>query len=174
MESSRHEEADAPPRERAQWAEWNAPRGSMVPVAPASTPAVSSRRWWLVAPVAAVVLLAALWLRSPTIVPTGVAPANRWDLQLTSASTQPIRALVYGKHAGIHFVTLPPAPLPDDRRTIVPVALKDGDVWMVSLGWSSIQVRSGAPSSYLPMSFGATGRIIRAYERPSGTGVRVW
>ena len=174
MKNDKREKRDAPARDRDYQAKWDAPGGRVVPASPASTPAVSSRRRWLAAPAAALVLLAALWLRSPALVPTGLAPADRWDLQLTSASAKPIRALVYGEHAGIHFVTLAPAPMLDDRRTIVPVALKDGDVWMISLGWSSIQVRSSAPSSHAPMSFGATGRIIRAYERPSGTGVRVW
>ena len=174
MENDRREKTDTPPRDRDHRAKWDAPGGPVVPASPASTPAVSSHRRGLWAPAAAVVLLAALWLRGPALVPTGVAPANRWDLQLTSASAKPIPALVYGEHAGIHFVTLAPAPLLEDRRTIVPVALKDGDVWMVSLGWSSIQVRSSAPSSHAPMSFGATGRIIQAYDRSSGTGVRVW
>ena len=160
MENDRREKTDTPPRDRDHRAKWDAPGGPVVPASPASTPAVSSHRRGLWAPAAAVVLLA--------------APANRWDLQLTSASAKPIPALVYGEHAGIHFVTLAPAPLLEDRRTIVPVALKDGDVWMVSLGWSSIQVRSSAPSSHAPMSFGATGRIIQAYDRTSGTGVRVW
>jgi len=174
MENDRREGPDAPPRDRDHWAAWDARGGPVVPATPASTPIASSRRRWLTAPLAALVLLAALWLRSPTLVPTGIAPADRWDLQLTSAGSKAIPALVYGAHAGLHFVTLGPAPLLDDRRTIVPVALKDGDVWMISLGWSQIQVRSSAPPSHAPMSFGATGRIIRAYQHPTGTGVRVW
>jgi hypothetical protein len=133
-----------------------------------------SRRARVIATACLALLVAALWSRKAAPVPIIRAAAARWDLQLASAGDKPIPALVYGRKTGFHLVTVEPRALGADRSTSIAGALNEGDVWMVSLGWSALDVRSSAPVGQRPMSFSASGRIIKAYQHPSGTGVLVW
>ena len=118
-------------------------------------------------------LVAALWSRNGARAPISPASA-RWNLQLASAGDKPIPALVYGRNTGFHLVTVEPRALGTERSTSIAGALSEGDVWMVSLGWSALDVRSSAPVGQRPMSFTASGRIIKAHQHRSGTGVLVW
>jgi hypothetical protein len=98
--------------------------------------------------------------------------APRWEVDVASAGTRPVRALVFGSEAGVHLVRVPPAGAsPSERRTIITrVAL--GDVYMVSLGRSPLAVRTESPPSIRGMSFTATARFVKLYQRPDATGIR--
>jgi hypothetical protein len=100
---------------------------------------------------------------------SGAAP---WQIELATAGTRPTPVLVFGRAAGIHLVRVRPAG--SARRTALPAPVADGAVWMISLGRAPLDVRGrGGPDSPL-RGFTARGRVIKAFESPSGSGVRTW
>jgi hypothetical protein len=102
------------------------------------------------------------------------APGKRWDVQIASASPQSTTALMIGRRAGLHLVTVSARPEGGEARDVLPATLKEGDVWLVSLGGPELDVRTKAPTGESPMEFRAQSRIINLHQDAKGTGVRVW
>lgn len=110
--------------------------------------------------------LASLFTGPANVMP--VAPA--WEIKVSSGGTRSVVALVYGKEAGLQLVRIPPK---GSSRSI-PARLGEAPVFMVSLGWSELVATGKAPSGEAPMSWSAEGRIVQAFSKKQGTGVRVW
>ena len=149
---------------------------SLAPKQPAERPARRVRVGWIVGALATAVLAASIaWTQLVDVSsrPTAV-PGKRWAMQIASAGTKPTPALMFGRQAGLHVVTVLPRPENGDAVDVLPAALKDGDVWIISLSASSLDVRTNAPAGELPMSFRAKGHIINMYQTKKRTGVRVW
>jgi hypothetical protein len=121
-----------------------------------------------VAGVVSVVLF--LFSRRSAVVPA-VIPTPSWNLRFSSGGSGSTRALVYGRNSGLHIIRVSSAD--PYRLASLPPALADHELWIVSLGRSTLQLRgdAGDPTA---MSFGANGHVIKAYRDSRGTGVRVW
>lgn len=115
-------------------------------------------------------LAVAFWPRSSiATLPAGAAP--RWNVELSSTGRHPVTALVFGKEAGVHLVSVPGTDATADERRRIPARLGNGDVYMVSLGWSPLEVHATSPRGTAPMSFAAQARFVRLFAEQRGTGI---
>jgi hypothetical protein len=114
----------------------------------------------------------AVWPRSRPTSQHGAAAASYWNLELSSAGTKPVTALVFGDEAGVHLVQLPGSGASAEERQRVPVRLGSGDVYMMSMGWSGLDVRTSSPAGSAPMSFGAQARFVKLFKSANGTGIQ--
>lgn len=120
---------------------------------------------------ATLALAVALWPRASTANRhSDVAP--RWNVELSSTSRHPVTALVFGREAGLHFVSVPGTDASGEERRRIPARLGAGDVYMMSLGWSPLQVHTSSPRGTAPMSFSARARFVTLFVEPRGTGIR--
>lgn len=125
--------------------------------------------------VAAVIV--ALALRPSSARPDLAPHEGAWSVDLNSAGLSPVTALVFGKEAGVHLVTVPAADGSAEPRRL-PTRLSAGDIYMVSLGWNDLSVTSASPKGSARMAFGAQGRFVKLFKdrRATGiaTGIRTW
>ncbi len=109
---------------------------------------------------------------SPAPMPS--ADPHTWTFDVTSSGNAPVRALAFGSDAGFHIISVPPQGAPDEERRAIQARLGQGDVYLVSLGWSNITVTTAAPPGVpdAPIGLRATARMMRFYRTAAGTGVR--
>jgi hypothetical protein len=119
----------------------------------------------------AICLSLAYWPRATASSPPASAGAS-WNVELTSTGAKPVTALVFGREAGVHLVRIPDASATPEERRRVPARLAAGDVYMVSLGWSQLDVHTSSPKGTAPMTFGAQARFVRLFKDTRGTGIR--
>jgi hypothetical protein len=151
------------------------------PLVPSAAPGLarpsrmsSLRRSVFISAVSVALLVAMSWARSELFPGRAAAIAAPWDIDLTSAGAEPVTALVFGREAGVHLVRLPSG---RDSRAVprrVPASIGQGDVYMVSLGWSALDARSASPPGSPRMAFAAHGRFVKMFQRPSGTGISTY
>ena len=101
----------------------------------------------------------------------GVAPA--WMIEVTTTSSAPTTALLYGRDVGVQLVRVPPRRGSVNEPRLVPARLAKGEVHFVSLDFTPLHVHAASPKGAQVMSFDATGQIITAYHKPREIGVRV-
>jgi len=99
------------------------------------------------------------------------APA--WMIEVTTTSTKPTTALLYGREVGVQLVQVPAGQGAAAEVRIVPARLAKGEVHLVSLGLTSLHLHATAPTQTQPMTFDATAQILTVFQRPRMTGVRV-
>jgi len=123
--------------------------------------------------IATVVVLAVTTVASffATPLTTPGAPVPVWTIEMTSATDQPVTALVYGPEAGLHLFRVPGASDVTHPRT-VPARLGQGELHAMSLGWSPLRLRASAPRGVRPMSWSSTSRTATAFQNADGIGVR--
>lgn len=144
--------------------------GTVQPLATAPPVRSSSRRWRFLARVMAG-LAATAWPRGSK--PTAVTrPAPEWNVELSSAGSAPVIALVYGQEAGVHVVRIPGSEAAAGERRRIAARLARGDVYMVSLGARGLQVHTQGPPGSNVVSMSATARFVKLSERAEGTGIR--
>ena len=122
--------------------------------------------------VALVSCLVVLW---PSSVPLASTPEQQtWTIDVMSNGAHPVRALAYGREAGLHIITVPPKDAPIGDRRSVPARLGQGDVYLLSLGWSNLAVATSAPEGLRggPIELTASARMLRFYRNATGTFVR--
>ena len=130
------------------------------------------RRGWLAGVVATALLLGVYLAPRPSLpfAPlVGAAPS--WNVELAAAGARPVTALVYGEEAGLHLVRIPAASAGRSARRVIPARLAQGELYMVSLGWSPLVVRASSPPGTPRMSWSAQGRFVQAFQDERGTGV---
>ena len=137
----------------------------------------TSRHISLMVPMIVVSLIAVVILtltRPATMPPSISGSAAPWNLELASTGTTAVRALVYGPEAGFHVITVPSRTASGEERRGVLARIGRGDVYLMSLGWSNIQVTtSRPPGDNTPLlSLAATGRMLRIFTNARGMGVR--
>ena len=113
-----------------------------------------------------------LW---PSAVPVASSPEKQtWTIEVTSNSAHPVRALAYGAEAGFHVISVPPKSAPISDRRSVSARLGQGDVYLLSLGWSNLAVATSAPAGLPggPIVLQARARMLRFYRNTTGTYVR--
>ena len=108
-------------------------------------------------------------LSAPLSGPEASSPS--WSVELSSAGHRPVTVLAYGREAGIHLLRVPPASSPDQRR-VVSARLAAGELHLLSLGLSSLRVRTSAPPGSGLIELGAEGRTVTIFQSQAGTGVR--
>lgn len=101
----------------------------------------------------------------------GVAPA--WMIEVTTTSSAPTTALLYGRDVGVQLVRVPPRRGSVNEPRLVPARLAKGEVHFVSLDFTPLHVHAASPKGAQVMSFDATGHIITAFHKPREIGVRV-
>lgn len=133
----------------------------------------TSRRLWRAAFCAgtAFCLASALWTRTP-VVATSRDVAATWNVELSSAGAHPVTALVFGKEAGVHLVSIPGTDATPEERRRIPARLAAGNVYMVSLGRSDLHVHTASPPGTPPMAFAAQARFVQLFKSKGGTGIR--
>lgn len=137
------------------------------------------RRHWRngVTGLATVALVASIWWSRiapvPAFAPT-VGPPPTWNLQLSSGGATSTPVLVFGDGVGIHLMRAPSAPATGGKSVTLPTRVTANEVWMISLGRAPLQVAGDSRGSggFRPMS--ARGRVIKAYQLGSTTGVSSW
>src|SRR5690606_20282965 len=123
--------------------------------------------------IAAALVLVAFWTDyQGSTSESRVATTAPWEFELAADGLGPGLALALSREAGLHIVHVPAAGDPNAEPTRLPVRLLEADLYLVSLGWSPLEMRTRAPSGADPMAFGATGRFIKAYHTAERTGVR--
>jgi hypothetical protein len=95
-----------------------------------------------------------------------------WNVELSSAGTEPVTALAYGSEAGLHLVRVPGRNAPADERRRIPVRLSAGNVYLVSLGWHDLNLSTRSPAGAPPMRLTAHARFVTLFQSPGETGVR--
>ena len=111
-------------------------------------------------------------LASPLTTATAVdAPA--WMVELTSAGTRPVTALIYGDEVGLQLVRVPAASEGQSAARLIPARLAKGELHIIALDLSTLRAQAHAPKGAPPMSWTASGRFITAFQSKTGTGVRV-
>lgn len=99
-----------------------------------------------------------------------VPAAGAWDLEIASNSSHTTTALVFGRNAGLHVLSVPSRESGKAPARIL-ANIREGDVWFVGLGRSALQVEARAPAGET-MAFTATARVIRTVHGNGMTGVR--
>lgn len=99
--------------------------------------------------------------------------APLWNIEITSATDQPVTALVYDEQSGISLIRVPAAGASKDEIAVIGARLARGDVRIISLGRSSLKAHSVEPGNAPSIKWSATGRIITAYQHKDATGVRM-
>jgi hypothetical protein len=148
--------------------------GSALPSSRRQTATAARRPWrWLAIVCAgtAACLAVAFWPRAVTdkTPPRGAAI---WNVELSSSGTSPVTALVFGEEAGVHLVRIPGADATAEERRRIPARLGAGNVYMVSLGRSGLDVRTTSPPGDSPMSFSAQARFVTLFKSRTATGIR--
>ena len=156
--------------------EWAAPpdRAPLLQRAEVQPTGVSDRRGLMIGAGtfgALVVSLCALSVILSRPFAAGAAPA--WSVEITAAGDRQVMALIYGKEAGLHLVRVPAASAGRAvAPVVIPARLAEGELHMVSLGWSGLMARASSPAGTTPVAWMAEGRIITGFQGPRGTGVR--
>ena len=153
---------------------WAAEQHPLVPPQAHQRPPRRVSTSWIVGVVAAVVLAVGVAWTQMVDAPVLGTPGKRWDVQIASASKQSTTALMFGRRAGLHLITVTARPEGGEARDVLPATLKDGDVWLVSLGGPALDIRTKAPAGEPPMEFRAQSHVINLYQGAKGTGVRTW
>lgn len=117
----------------------------------------------------AVSLIAWAFATPLTTIPAASAPT--WSVELSSSSSHPVVALAYGPEAGLHIFRVPGANSSAAPR-VIPARLAQGQLHMLSLGWSGLRAHAIAPVGAGAISWSAESRTITAFQDKSGTGVR--
>ena len=116
--------------------------------------------------------VALLW---PSPVPiASPAESQTWTIDVMSNGAYPIRALAYGREAGLHLITVPSKDAPVEDRRSVAARLGRGDVYLLSLNWSNLAVATSAPAGVRggPITLAANARMLRFYRNTTGTFVQ--
>jgi hypothetical protein len=143
------------------------------PVADRSRRATIARRWRIALGAAMLAFSTyAVWHATrPALAPALPPISANWDLELTSAGNSPVTALVFGREAGLHFVTVPGIDASAEERRRIPARIHAGNVYMVSLGWPQLNVHTASPPGAPRMAFMAQARFIRIFSASDGTGI---
>jgi len=104
------------------------------------------------------------------LIPVPTASAPTWSVELSSSSSHPVVALAYGPEAGLHIFRVPGTDAAAAPRVIL-ARLAQGELHLMSLGWSGLRARAITPVGARPMSWSAEARTITAFQNTKGTGV---
>jgi hypothetical protein len=127
-------------------------------------------RWaMLFAAMLGIIVVGALATRAPDPPIAGASPA--WNIELSASGTEPVRALVFGEEAGIHLVSIPATGAPVEDRRRVAARLAQGDVYLMSLGRSPLQVRTSSPAGIGGVTLSADARFVKLFQRPDRIGI---
>jgi hypothetical protein len=162
-------------REKAAWSYGPGTRADLAKVARPRPPMQRILAYGSLVAVTTVVALSTLasMLATPLDSP-GSSPAPTWSVEMTTTGDRAVTALVYGREAGIHLVRVPAATAASSVARVIPARLAKGELHMVSLGLSTLRVRTASPAAVPRMSFMAESRVITAFQSRAGTGVRTW
>lgn len=115
----------------------------------------------------------ALWHGARTLpAPPPPSRSASWNVELSSTGSNPVTALVFGREAGLHLVEVPGANGSLEERRRIPARIGAGNVYMVSLGWSPLNVHTVSPPGTPFMAFSAQARFVQLYASPNETGIR--
>lgn len=134
------------------------------------------RRHGVIAAAAAglLALLVASWMLGSAVTnPAGTASSGDWRIELESAGSKPLTALVYGEESGLHVIRVPAAGAGLDERRVMSAKLGKGEVHMISFGSSPLHIQATSPAGGTPMtpvSMSARGRIVTLFENGVRTG----
>lgn len=117
-------------------------------------------------------VIAVLWPKSVPLASS--AEPQPWTIEVMSNGARPVRALAYGREAGLHLITVQPKDAPAEDRRSVSARLGEDDVYLLSLGWSNLAVATSAPAGLRggPIELAANARMLRFYRNETGTFVR--
>jgi hypothetical protein len=150
----------------------SAPSG--VSAAYRSSRATRGARWRIVLGAAAILYCAfTLWARADaarTPNPTGAS----WTVDISSAGKDPVTALAFGPEAGLHLVQVPSENATLDERRRFSARIGAGKVYLMSLGWSELDVHTASPPGVPRMAFWAQSRFVQIFPVGSGVGIRTW
>ena len=107
-------------------------------------------------------------LSTPLVTPSAASPA--FPIEVTSTGGGPVTVLAYGREVGVHLLRVPSAASGDPAR-VIPARLADAELQVISLGWSSLSLRSTGPFGPV-VSLSAQARALTIYHTPALTGVR--
>ena len=127
-------------------------------------------RWaMLFAAMLGIIVVGALATRAPNTPIAGASP--EWNIELSASGTEPVRALVFGEEAGIHLVSIPATGASIEDRRRVAARLAQGDVYLMSLGRSPLQVRTSGPPGVRGVTLSADARFVKLFQRPDRIGI---
>ena len=90
-----------------------------------------------------------------------------------AAVTHPHRwTFVIGAMLILAMVRVPAASAPRADARTISARLAKGELHLISLGRASLRARASAPNGMPPITWGAEGHIITAFQNTKGTGVR--
>ena len=106
---------------------------------------------------------------TPLVTPSATAPV--WSIEVAATSQGPVTVLAYGREVGLHLVRVP-SELSGDPARVIPARLSDAELHLISLGWSSLSVRTTGPVGSPVKSLSAQSRAVTIFQTPERTGVR--
>jgi hypothetical protein len=152
----------------------SAPRSGAAPIAHQSRRETIGRRWRVA--LAAVMITCGAYVllhgARTSLAPSPPPMSANWNVELSSTGSSPVTALVFGREAGLHLVEVPSANATAEERRRIPARIGAANVYMVSLGWSSLNVHTVSPPGAPYMAFTAQARFVQLYSSPSLTGIR--
>ena len=108
-------------------------------------------------------------LAAPLVTPSSASPA--WSIEVAATGRRPVTVLAYGREVGLHLVRVPSEASGDPAR-VIPARLADAELHLISLGWSSLSVRTTGPLGSPVKSLSAQSRAVTIFQMPERTGVR--
>lgn len=108
-------------------------------------------------------------LATPLITPSSTSPA--WSVEVAATGRGPVTVLAYGREVGLHLVRVPSEGSGDPAR-VIPARLADAELHLISLGWSSLSVRTTGPDGSPVRALSARSRAVTIFQTPERTGVR--
>jgi hypothetical protein len=107
---------------------------------------------------------------APLVAPSAASP--EFPIEITSSGDGPVTVLAHGREVGWHLLRVPSASS-GNAGAVIPANLADSELRLISLGWSSLTLRSLGPFG-TTTALGAQGRSLTIYRTPERTGVRAW
>lgn len=108
-------------------------------------------------------------LARPLVTASSTAPV--WSVEVAASGRGPVTVLAYGREVGLHLVRVP-SEGSGDRARVIPARLADAELHLISLGWSSLSVRTTGPSGSPVKALSAQSRAVTIFQTPELTGVR--
>lgn len=108
-------------------------------------------------------------LATPLITPSSASAT--WSIEVAATGSRPLTVLAYGREVGLHLVRVPSESSGDPAR-LIPARLADAELHLISLGWSSLSVRTSGPLGSPVTSLSARSRAVTIFQTPERTGVR--